>query len=149
MSSRDWQRLSQVLALLLVVLVGAAAIVAFLRPGTPAATTPPSNIAVVPTPSDPVDGPTATTGPTRTPKPPKTPKPTQTQTPTPRPTRTPGSSETTAPSTARPSEPGVTVPARSIRFVGLGFDSTAATTPKARQIGFDTDGPGSVNVKLT
>src|SRR3954447_18659524 len=154
MSSRDWQRISQVLALLLVVLVGAAAMVAFLRPGTPPPTPPASIIAVVPTPSDPISGPTATAGPTRTPKPPKTPKPTQTATPTPRrtatprPTATPRSSETTPPSTSRPSEPGVVVPARSIRFVGLGFDSSAATTPKLRQIAFDTDGPGNVNVKL-
>src|SRR5690349_15368602 len=103
MSSRDWQRISQVLALLLVVLVGAAAIVAFLKPGTPAATAPPSNIAVVPTPTDPLSPP-PTVGPTKTPKPPKTPKPTATSTPTPRPTATPGASETSVPPTSRPSD---------------------------------------------
>src|SRR3954452_10360475 len=150
MSSRSWQRLSQVLALLLVLLVGAAAIVAFVKPGTPAATPPPSNIAVVsPTPTEPpTESPTSTPGPSRTPKPPKSPKPTATATPTPRPTATPGSSETSDPSTPRPSEP-VVVPARKIQFVGLGFDSTAATTPKARTINFDTDGPGAVTAKLS
>jgi hypothetical protein len=148
MSSRDWQRLSQVLALLLVVLVGSAAIVAFLRSGTPAATPPASLVAITsPTPSDPPTGPTV--GPSKTPRPSKTPKPSPSSTPTPRPTPTPGPSETVAPS---PSEPvgstPVAVPARTIHFVGVGFDSTAATTPKARQIGFDTDGPGTVTVKL-
>src|SRR6478736_111252 len=125
MSSRDWQRISQVLALLLVVLVGAAAIVAFLKPGTPAATTPPSNIAVVPTPTDPLNGPSV--GPSKTPKPPKSPKPTATSTPTPRATPTPDSSETAAPPTSRPSD-SAAVPPRTIRFVGLGFDGAAATT---------------------
>jgi hypothetical protein len=154
MSSRSWQRLSQVLALLLVVLVGAAAIVAFLRPGTPATTPSPSNTAIVsPTPTGqatepPGATPSATPGPSRTPKPPKSPKPTATTTPTPRPTATARSSETSAPSTPRPSEP-TAIPARKIQFVGLGFDSTAAATPKARTIDFDTDGPGTVTAKLT
>lgn len=148
MSSRNWQQVSQVLALLLVVLVGAAAIVAFLRPGAPQTTPPPSGIALVsPTPTDPLNGPSV--GPSKTPKPPKTPKPSPTSTPTPRPTPTPGSSETSPPSSSQPSKSAVTVPPRSIRFVGLGFDSTAATTPTARQIGFDTDGPGTVTAKLT
>src|SRR5690348_9437093 len=110
MSSRDWQRISQVLALLLVVLVGAAAIVAFLKPGTPAATAPPSSVAVVPTPTDPLNGPSV--GPSKTPKPPKTPKPTSTATATPRPTPTPASSETSAPPTSRPSD-SVVVPPRT------------------------------------
>jgi hypothetical protein len=147
MSSRNWQQLSQGLALVLVLLVGAAAIVAFLRPGTAGPTPPPTGIAFVsPSPTDPLNGPSV--GPSKTPKPPKTPKPSPTSTPTPRPTPTPVASETTAPETAAPSESGV-VPARSVRFVGLGFDSTAATTPKAREIDFDTDGPGTVTVKLT
>ena len=149
MSSRSWQRLSQVLALLLVVLVGAAAIVAFTRSGHArrhAATD--EHRRGLADPDRSAERAAERIGPSRTPKPPKTPRPTATSTPTPRPTATPGSSETSAPSTSRPSEP-TAVPARSIQFVGLGFDSTAATTPKARTIDFDTDGPGTVTAKLT
>lgn len=156
MNTRDWQRLSQVLALLLVVILGAAAIVVFLRPGSPSETPTPSNIAVGSPSGSPEETPSPSASPSPTVKPTRTPKPSK----SPRATASPTGLETLGPSPS--GEPPESLPpnatptprptpspkARTITLVGVGFDSSAATTPTKRQIGFDTDGPGDVSVKL-
>jgi hypothetical protein len=154
MSSSNWQRTSQVLALLLVVLVGAAAFVVIFRSGQPAATPTPTPSAIAlssPTTTvtetsspSPIPTPTPTARPTHTPRPTRTPRPTPTpitETPSPMPTPTPPPLSTPRPSAAA-------VPVRAIRFVGLGFDGAAAATPTQRTISFLTDGPGTVTARL-
>jgi hypothetical protein len=152
MTNRDWQRVSQFLAFLLVIIVGAAAAVVLLRsprPAGPAAS--PTRIAVS-SPGrspgvSPSAGATASALPSATIEPSAEPSPTEepSPSPTPSPTLEPSPS---LPPTASPSPIEPTAPLRSIRFIGIGFDGEAATTPTPRTVTFRSDGPGTVTARL-
>ena len=149
MSNRDWQRVSQVLAVLLVVLVALAALVVVMRPssGTSNATPPPTQTAVVSpggsaTPSR-SPGASASPGASPSASAPPSPSPSLEASPSPSPELSPSPSPS-ASLTPVPTAPGV-----AIRFLGLGFDSTTASNPTARTITFKTDGPGEVAAHMT
>ena len=150
MSNRDWQRVSQVLAVLLVVLVGVAAIVVVTRPSSgPGGPTPsPTLTALASAGRSPAPSGSPSPGASASP----VPSPSDSTAPSPSPSIEPSASLSPSPeispspsssASLTPTAPGV-----AIRFRALGFDSTSASPPVARTITFKTDGPGEVAAHL-
>lgn len=156
MTNRGWQRISQVLGVLLVVLVAAAAVVVLTRPSPAGRTASPTRLAAIsanpsagasasPKPSasarasasaSPAISPSASPKPSPSPSPQITASPSASATPSV--SATPSASATIAP----------TAPIVAIRFKGLGYDGQSAATQTPRTITFRSEGPGQVGAHL-
>jgi hypothetical protein len=160
MTNHDWQRVSQVLGILLVILVAGAAFVVFTRPSgsSPGATPSPTRIAVAsPSGSSLPTGsraPSASASPGASPSVSAEPSPSESIEPSASPSLSPSPELSPSPSPSESPSPspsptiGPTAPTVSIRFLDVGFDTEAATTKTARSITFKSEGPGQVAVHL-
>jgi hypothetical protein len=154
-----WQRVSQVLAVLLVVLVGAAAAVVLLRPPQNPLSTPGPTLIAAGSPSPrltPKASIPASALPSASAEPSEEPSPSPTEEPSPSPTleASPSPTAEASPSpTVEPTPTAVptiapTAPLRAITFLSVGFDGENASTQTQRVWNFRSEGPGSVTARL-